>query len=64
MRELADLITEYVNTHQAEYVAWLANKRRNEDGKKAEEERAVSCVADSCAVHRDLYGIKPVSLAD
>lgn len=37
MRELADLITEYVNTHQAEYAAWLANKRRNKDGKEIEK---------------------------
>jgi hypothetical protein len=27
MNALAELITEYVNTHQAEYLAWLANKR-------------------------------------
>ncbi len=64
MRELADLIMEYVNTHQAEYVAWLANKRRNEDGKETEKKCTVSCVADSGALHRNQDGFKPDGLAN
>lgn len=64
MNALAELITEYVNTHQAEYLAWLANKRGHKYGKKTEKERAASCVASPAAVHRDPHGIKPVGLGD
>lgn len=38
MNRLVELISEYVNTHQAEYLAWLADKRRrNKDGKEIEK---------------------------
>ena len=49
MNALAELITEYVNTHQAEYLAWLANKRRNKDGKAIEKASpAVALAAADC----------------
>lgn len=49
MNKLVELITEYFNTHQAEYVAWLANKRRNKDGKAIEKASpAVALAAADC----------------
>ena len=37
MNRLAELISEYVNAHQAEYVAWLSSQKggeENEVGRK------------------------------
>lgn len=64
MRELADLITEYVNMHQAEYVAWLANKRRNEDGKKAEKKSTASGCTGAGYVYRNPDRTEHCGLAD
>ena len=64
MKELADLITEYVNTHQAEYLAWLANKRREEDGKKTEKKCTGHCGSGPAAVHPDPDGIECTGLAN